>query len=103
CGRAGAPGPGTGGVGRVGAGHRLDDDRGAAADLHRARAAADADADGTMHANHGHGNTWPAPRAAAARPELSSVSKHVQPDEMLDDRPRLRRRIDEGEPRDIGD
>ena len=48
---------GARGIGRIGAGHRLHDDRRAAADLHRAGAAADADADGTMHANHGHGNT----------------------------------------------
>ena len=85
----------------VGAGHRLHDDRRAAADLHRAGAAADADADGTMHANHGHGDTCSgaglAPRSAAVGPDLSAVGKDVQADEMLDDRQRLGRRIDEGE------
>ena len=103
---------GARGIGRVGAGHRLHDDRRAAADLHRARSAADADADGTMHANHGHGNTCSGEgRRRDQRPSapiyLPSARfrrrKDVQADEMLDDRQRLGRRIDEGEAGHVGD
>ena len=91
---------GAGGVGGVGVGHRLHDDRRAAADLHRARAAADADADGTMHANHGHGNTAPAtgrrrdqrPSANTSRPMKCSMIASVSGGGF-----------DEGEAGDVGD
>ena len=97
----------AGGVGRVGAGHRLHDDRRAAADLHRARAAADADADGTMHANHGHGDTCsgeaPAPRSAAVGPDLRPSAKTSRPMKCRSIASVFGRRIDEGEAGDIGD